>query len=162
MPRHLEVTVEGSPAWRNERTFNPQRLTCPPGSGTHEASPRELHSDLSPDDHAVRNDGSRVPNAHVLSQPSRASWMRIQSNSSEAEMPTPDLASTSFRALSKLTARTRDRALAVGATALSLSEWIDQWFVTPSANVPQFHDVDPALAASALRRHWRLGEQPLL
>ena len=42
----------------------------------------------------------------------------------------------SFRALSKMTARQRDRALATGRIALLINEWIDTRFALPAADIP--------------------------
>ncbi|WP_447645196.1 helix-turn-helix domain-containing protein [Nocardioides zeae] len=42
----------------------------------------------------------------------------------------------SFRALSKMTARTRDRGLAAGRVALLLNDWIEDRFNLPPADLP--------------------------
>ena len=141
-------------------TFNPQRLTIARQCRgltklalAHRIglSPRMVaqleKGDRSPDDALVAN------LAHHLSYPPEFF--------ARDDLASPDVHSTSFRALSRMTARTRDRALSIGATALALSEWIDHWFITPEPNVPQYQDIEPPLAASALRRYWTLGQQPL-
>ncbi len=71
------------------------------------------------------------------------------------------LDSVSFRALSKMTARTRDRGLASARIALLLDEWIGERFKLPSADVPSLTGRDPELAAQEVRARWGLGEQPI-
>ena len=73
----------------------------------------------------------------------------------------PDVESASFRAVSRMSARTRDQALSLAAIAMDLAHWIDRRFTTATPHVPQFPQVPPSLAAAALRREWDLGEAPL-
>jgi Zn-dependent peptidase ImmA (M78 family) len=67
----------------------------------------------------------------------------------------------SFRALSKMTRRQRERALAAGRLAFLLQDWITQRVELPEAAVPDLSDADPEAAAVALRGRWGLGELPL-
>ena len=67
----------------------------------------------------------------------------------------------SFRALSKLTARERDQALASAQIALTLSDWLERRFTLPEPSLPRYDDVRPEVAADALRRDWKLGEAPI-
>jgi Zn-dependent peptidase ImmA (M78 family)/DNA-binding XRE family transcriptional regulator len=69
----------------------------------------------------------------------------------------PDKSTVSFRAMSK-----RDMALAEGALALALSEWIEAKFKLPPSSLPDLsiHST-PEEAASALRHSWGWGEQPI-
>jgi Zn-dependent peptidase ImmA (M78 family)/DNA-binding XRE family transcriptional regulator len=71
------------------------------------------------------------------------------------------LDAVSFRALSKLTARQRDRELASAEIALEFSRWIDVRFRLPEPAVPRLEDLDPENAAAATRREFGLGEQPV-
>ena len=73
----------------------------------------------------------------------------------------PALEGISFRAMSRMSARTKGQALSFAATAVDLSNWILKRFSTPLPNVPQFADLPPNLAAESLRREWGLGEAPL-
>jgi Zn-dependent peptidase ImmA (M78 family)/DNA-binding XRE family transcriptional regulator len=73
--------------------------------------------------------------------------------------PTPG--GVSFRSLSSLTDRKRDQALASGALALALSDWIDARFELPTPNVPQYGGSTPESAAAAVREAWGLGERPV-
>lgn len=67
----------------------------------------------------------------------------------------------SFRALSKLTAGQRDMARAAGRIALLLSDWIEQRFELPQADVPSLPKLDPETAAEVVRARWGLGVAPL-
>lgn len=67
----------------------------------------------------------------------------------------------SFRSLSSMTASQRDSALAAGALAVMLSEWVHERFELPPANVPDLRGHEPEAAAGALRTAWGLGERPI-
>ncbi|MET0049966.1 MAG: XRE family transcriptional regulator [Candidatus Thiodiazotropha sp.] len=69
--------------------------------------------------------------------------------------------SVSFRSLSSLTARQRDAALASGALAHMLDDWVTQRFHVPELNLLDLRDETPTTAAAALRRHWGLGYKPI-
>lgn len=77
------------------------------------------------------------------------------------DLDEPPLEGSSFRALSNLTARSREQALAAGALAMLLADWIDARFVLPEPNVPTFQGVDPETAAMSVRTEWGLGERPI-
>jgi Zn-dependent peptidase ImmA (M78 family)/DNA-binding XRE family transcriptional regulator len=70
-------------------------------------------------------------------------------------------AAVSFRALSKMPARQRDRALAAGRIALLIDEWIEARFNLPSADIPSLTGQDPEAAAEIVRARWGLGERPV-
>jgi Zn-dependent peptidase ImmA (M78 family) len=67
----------------------------------------------------------------------------------------------SFRALSKMTARQRDRALSDGRVALLINDWIDARFRLPAPDVPSLTGQDPEAAAEMVRARWGLGERPV-
>lgn len=71
------------------------------------------------------------------------------------------VASVSFRALSKMTARTRDRGLSSGRIAILINEWIEERFDLPTSDVPTLTGRAPELAAQEIRARWGLGEQPI-
>jgi Zn-dependent peptidase ImmA (M78 family)/DNA-binding XRE family transcriptional regulator len=73
----------------------------------------------------------------------------------------PEIEATSFRALSRLTARLRDQALGSATLALELSRWIDDRYTLPAPDVPTLQGVDPGTAAEAVRREWGLGERSI-
>jgi Zn-dependent peptidase ImmA (M78 family) len=67
----------------------------------------------------------------------------------------------SFRALSKMTARQRDRALSAGRIALLVNDWIDDRFKLPAADIPSLTGYEPESAAEVVRARWGLGERPI-
>jgi Zn-dependent peptidase ImmA (M78 family)/DNA-binding XRE family transcriptional regulator len=67
----------------------------------------------------------------------------------------------SFRALSKMTARQRDRALSAGRIALMIDDWIESRFELPGADIPSLTGYDPERAAEVVRARWGLGERPI-
>lgn len=77
----------------------------------------------------------------------------------DADEPTKEGAS--FRSMSSMLARERDAALAAGAFAFMLSDWIDERFELPSPDLLDLSGETPAAAARMLREHWALGESPI-
>lgn len=67
----------------------------------------------------------------------------------------------SFRALSKMTARQRDRALSAGRITLLVNDWIETRFELPAADIPSLTGHDPESAAEVVRARWGLGERPI-
>lgn len=78
-----------------------------------------------------------------------------------SDLEEPSLDATSFRALTRLTARRRDQACSSATLALELADWLDARFELPEADVPQLRGVDPETAADAVRKSWGLGESPI-
>src|SRR5688500_15312202 len=63
----------------------------------------------------------------------------------------------SFRSLTSMTAKEREAALAAGALAYMLSDWVADRFNLPVANLLDLsQERDPARAARTLRQHWAL------
>ncbi|MDE0035668.1 MAG: XRE family transcriptional regulator [Deltaproteobacteria bacterium] len=74
----------------------------------------------------------------------------------------PSSSGSNFRALSTMTARQRDAALAVGAIAIEFSKWMDRRFELPKPTVPDLYGFrDAEAAARAVRAQWGLGERPI-
>jgi Zn-dependent peptidase ImmA (M78 family)/DNA-binding XRE family transcriptional regulator len=71
------------------------------------------------------------------------------------------LDAVSFRTLSKMTARQRDRALSTGRIALLINDWIEARFTLPDPDVPTLTGYDPEPAAQVVRARWGLGERPI-
>lgn len=67
----------------------------------------------------------------------------------------------SFRALSKMTARERDRASSAGRLGVEIMNWVEERFTLPTNDVPTFPDWDPEVAADTLRARWNLGTGPI-
>jgi Zn-dependent peptidase ImmA (M78 family)/transcriptional regulator with XRE-family HTH domain len=78
-----------------------------------------------------------------------------------AELEGPPENGTSFRAMSRMTARRQKQALGAGALALGLSDWIDVHFNLPPPAVPQLRGIDVETAAVVVRAEWGLGERPI-
>ncbi len=77
-----------------------------------------------------------------------------------AEVDPPPAEAISFRSLSRLPARTRDRACAMATLAGHLADWLAHEFDLPKADLPDWQYVDPEAAAEGLRAQWGLGVQP--
>lgn len=77
------------------------------------------------------------------------------------DLDEPPVGGTSFRAMSRLSARDKDRALAAGALALALSDWIEARFELPTPAVARYEGLAPEMAAMAVRNEWELGERPI-
>lgn len=77
----------------------------------------------------------------------------------DLEYPEPD--ATSFRALTKMTARHRDMALSQGAICIHLCKFIEERFELPKADVPDLGYLSPEAAAEMLRQQWGIGALPV-
>jgi Zn-dependent peptidase ImmA (M78 family)/DNA-binding XRE family transcriptional regulator len=74
----------------------------------------------------------------------------------------PNQHSASFRGLTSMTARERDGALAAGALAFLLDDWIRPRVASaPEIDIPDLRGEHPEIAARALRQKWLLGERPI-
>jgi len=72
------------------------------------------------------------------------------------------LEAASFRALSKASAKIRNKAVASGTFAVSLLyPFLSERFDLPAVNVPDLREETPEGAAEALRSHWGLGQRPI-
>jgi Zn-dependent peptidase ImmA (M78 family) len=73
-----------------------------------------------------------------------------------------DTSAVSFRALTKMTARERDAALAAASLGLQVSDWLEREFKLPAPQLPDLsYETDPEAAAQSLRQAWGLGERPI-
>ena len=75
------------------------------------------------------------------------------------EYPNPN--GVSFRSLRSLTAGKRDAAMAAGALAFELDDWISTEYDLPDHDLEVGRDLLPAEAAMRLRVHWGIGERPI-
>jgi Zn-dependent peptidase ImmA (M78 family)/DNA-binding XRE family transcriptional regulator len=67
----------------------------------------------------------------------------------------------SFRALTKMTASTRDLTLAAGRTAVLINDWIEARYRAPRPDVPTLGLQTPEQAADVVRHQWGLGYAPI-
>lgn len=74
--------------------------------------------------------------------------------------PVP-IGAVSFRAMSKMTASTRDIALAAGRVALLINEWLDERYQLPTTDLPTLGLQKPSQAAEVVRHRWGLGNAPI-
>jgi transcriptional regulator with XRE-family HTH domain len=80
---------------------------------------------------------------------------------SRAAIDRPPVTSASFRSLTSMTAGQRNAAVAAGALAIELSDWLEQRFNLPAPNISSFRGAEPEAAAEAVRGQWQLGERPI-
>jgi Zn-dependent peptidase ImmA (M78 family)/DNA-binding XRE family transcriptional regulator len=80
---------------------------------------------------------------------------------SGGDLHEPSPATASFRSLARMSASDREAALAAGALAFALNDWIERRFTLPVPDLLDLPDEDPETAAMALRQHWGLGERPI-
>lgn len=78
-----------------------------------------------------------------------------------ADVERPETEAASFRAMSAMTAKQRDAALAAGGFAVDLAKWIDNRFLLPKCKLLDLRGFTPEAAAAHLRVEWGLGERPI-
>jgi len=78
-----------------------------------------------------------------------------------ADLHEPSAITASFRSMARMSASNREAALAVGALAIDLDNWIGDRFTLPTSNLPDLTGEDPETAAMTMRQHWGLGERPI-
>jgi Zn-dependent peptidase ImmA (M78 family)/DNA-binding XRE family transcriptional regulator len=77
------------------------------------------------------------------------------------EVDEPRRDNASFRGMASKSARIMDAALASGAIAFMMDDWIAKTYNRPSPDLIDLQGVDPQSAAMLLRQHWRLGDKPI-
>lgn len=77
------------------------------------------------------------------------------------DMDVPEVGSASFRSMSRMTAGVRHAALAAGAIAFAVDDWVKRRFELPPVDLPDLPGEEPEGAAAALRQCWGLGERPI-
>lgn len=80
-------------------------------------------------------------------------------NGEEVDEPRRDNAS--FRGMASKSARIMDAALASGAIAFMLDDWIAKSYNRPEPDLIDLQSVEPHAGAILLRQHWRLGDKPI-
>jgi Zn-dependent peptidase ImmA (M78 family)/DNA-binding XRE family transcriptional regulator len=104
--------------------------------------------------------GEMEPSAKTLSEIA-ASLRFPTSFFSRGPVDRPPVTSASFRALTSMTAAQRNAAVAAGALAIELNEWLESRFNLPTPNIPTLRGASPEAAAEAIREHWQLGQRPI-
>ncbi len=67
----------------------------------------------------------------------------------------------SFRSLTSMTASVRDAALSAGSIGFLVSDWVEERFNLPDAQLHDLSLFEPEDAARVLREAWGLGERPV-
>jgi Zn-dependent peptidase ImmA (M78 family)/transcriptional regulator with XRE-family HTH domain len=70
-------------------------------------------------------------------------------------------ASASFRAMSRLSARQRNAAIASAMLAIEFSQWLSRRYELPTVTLEDFSGMDAETCASVFRRQTGLGERPV-
>jgi Zn-dependent peptidase ImmA (M78 family)/DNA-binding XRE family transcriptional regulator len=79
----------------------------------------------------------------------------------EPDIDEPDEDSASFRGFKTMPARERHAALAAGAYAFLLGDWVENLFELPVVELYDLSEETPEGAAVTLRQMWSLGERPI-
>lgn len=104
--------------------------------------------------------GNRTPTHETISAIADATRFPVEFfYRPEIETPSPDVAS--FRSLRSMTAGQRDAALAAGAIAFEVSDWIERRFDLPAVGLPDLREYEPEAAAVALREQIGIGVRPI-
>lgn len=77
------------------------------------------------------------------------------------DLPLIDDKALSFRARSKMSRKSRDKAVATSVMGVELANWMDAKFDLPQTDVPDLGNMNPETAAESLRMMWGLGEGPI-
>jgi Zn-dependent peptidase ImmA (M78 family)/DNA-binding XRE family transcriptional regulator len=77
------------------------------------------------------------------------------------EVDEPRRDNASFRGMASKSGRIMDAALASGAIAFMLDDWITRSYCRPEPDLLDLQREEPAAAATLLRHHWRLGDKPI-
>lgn len=91
-----------------------------------------------------------------------ASCLRVEPGYFYQSSAPPEAESPSFRAMSRMSASTRDAATATAEMAAEFCDWIGQFVEFEAVDLPDdLVGTDPVLAATVLRDRWALGTGPL-
>lgn len=140
--------------------FTPSRLTLGRRRRGLSLSDLAEETGISRRTLASYESGSTAPNERNLLAIAKALRMPLPffSRTDLDEIP---LDAVSFRKLSKMTARQTDAAMSAARLAMDLSDWIDDRFRLPDADLPTLDKVEPEVAADMLRAKWGLGQRPI-
>lgn len=82
----------------------------------------------------------------------------------KSDIEIPPIGGISFRSLSTLSAKVRDRAVAAGGIGLEFATaWMDRRYNLPQVSIPRFPlgTMEPEFAAMGIRDMWGLGQRPI-
>lgn len=104
--------------------------------------------------------GDQIPSPANLAALSERLQFPLDFFSAPEIDPVP-VGAVSFRALSKMTASTRDIALAAGRITMLINDWLVAHYRLPEPDLPTLGLQPPDQAAEALRQRWGLGNAPV-
>lgn len=78
-----------------------------------------------------------------------------------ADIDEPRRDNASFRGMASKSGKIMDAALASGAIAFLLDDWISSSFDRPDPSLLDLQHEKPEVAAMLMRQHWRLGDKPI-
>lgn len=140
--------------------FTPSRLTL--ARQRRRLTKKELAEAVGLTPHSILRyeSGESSPTDEIIGRLARAlGFPEAFFHGSDADQPPEDAAS--FRSMRAMTARERDAALAAGAIAYILSDWVELHFDLPLPDILDLGGDTPETAARSLREKWGLGEQPI-
>lgn len=143
-----------------KKLFNPQRLTLARQKRGMTKTVLAEAAGITPRSITSYESGDNTPTGDRLI--ALASTLKFPPDFFFAvDIERPEAEAASFRALSSMTARQRDSALAAGALAIELANWIDNRFLLPKCKLLDLRGYTPEAAAAHLRVEWGLGERPI-
>lgn len=139
--------------------FNPDRFRL--ARVRRGKTKRDLAAELGVNENTIRRyeAGETVPSDDGLALIARS--LAFPQAFFFADTPDEPPDNASFRSMSDLPARDRDAALAAGALAFGLDDWIRRRFDLPATDIPDLTGEEPEAAARALRQVWGIGERPI-
>lgn len=117
---------------------------------------------IKPDTLTSYENGTTTPDAKLVTK--MATVLSFPETFFQDELVEPiNAEGVSFRALSRMSAKQRDAALASGALCVRFNWWLENYFEFPRSSLldldPAF--IDPESAADKLRGLWLLGNMPI-
>jgi Zn-dependent peptidase ImmA (M78 family)/DNA-binding XRE family transcriptional regulator len=140
--------------------FNPERLSL--ARHRRGFTKKSLAEAIGVDQKTIirYENGLVVPPEHTLERLSLVlGFPAAFLNGPDFDEPTPE--GTSFRGFSTMSARARDAALAGGALAYMVDDWIMRRFHLPAPSIPTIEFASPDTAALYVRQQWGLGVRPI-
>jgi Zn-dependent peptidase ImmA (M78 family)/DNA-binding XRE family transcriptional regulator len=140
--------------------FTPSRLTI--ARMRRRFSKKDLAEAVGVTPHAILRyeSGENIPTLPTVQRLARALEFPVDFFF-DPDADIPDEGAASFRSMNAMSARERDAALAAGALAFLVSEWVERRFDLPAPALIDLGDELPEIAARSLREAWGLGERPI-
>ena len=140
--------------------FNPQRLAL--ARRRCALTKRELAEALQVDQRTIirYEAGDPLPPDDVVPKLARILGHPLEFFFDQ-DVDEPDKDSASFRGFKAMPARDRHAALAAGAYAFMLGDWVEGLFELPAADLYDLSEESPEGAAITLRQMWSFGERPI-